>query len=171
VTDAKAIPFDGHRVESIKGKAATSQRPLCSSCGNGDVPPYRNDIWPWYLINVDGMADAASELLRTTPGAAPSPEDCFKDDSHYLPDVIFLVSFHLMATVKLTTRDIFQVEDTLFKVHRHYFEQESVVFRDMLQLPLPPGTIPDGCSDQKPLRLEGVDKGDFKQLLRVMYPR
>jgi hypothetical protein len=37
-------------------------------------------------------------------------------------------------------------------------------------LPVPSDTIPDGTSDEQPLRLEGVDKEDFHQLLRVMFP-
>jgi hypothetical protein len=64
-----------------------------------------------------------------------------------------------------------QVEDTLFRVPRCYFEQESEVFRDMFQLPVAKGTTPDGCSDEQPLRLDGIVKEDFRQLLRVTFPR
>ena len=63
-----------------------------------------------------------------------------------------------------------QVENTLFRVPRHRFEQESDVFRDMFQLPVAENTIPDGYSDEQPLRLDGVAKEDFRQLLRVMFP-
>jgi hypothetical protein len=64
-----------------------------------------------------------------------------------------------------------QVENTLFRVPRHHFEQESEVFRDMFQLPIAEDTTPDGCSDEQPLRLDGILKQDFRQLLRVMFPK
>jgi hypothetical protein len=41
----------------------------------------------------------------------------------------------------------------------------------MFHLPIPANGVPDGHSKDKPLRLEGIEKTDFKQLLRVMYPR
>lgn len=63
-----------------------------------------------------------------------------------------------------------QVENTLFRVPRYYFEQESDVFRDMFQFPVAEGAVPDGCSDEQPLRLDGIKKEDFRQLLRVMFP-
>jgi hypothetical protein len=63
------------------------------------------------------------------------------------------------------------VEDTLYRVPRNRFEQESEVFRGMFQLPIPIGTIiPDGSNNQQPLRLAGVSKEDFEQLLRFMFP-
>jgi hypothetical protein len=64
-----------------------------------------------------------------------------------------------------------QVEDTLFRVPRSYLEEESEVFREMYQLPIAENTTPDGCSDEQPLRLDGVKKEDFRQLLRVLIPR
>jgi hypothetical protein len=63
------------------------------------------------------------------------------------------------------------VEDTLFRVPRRYFEQESEVFHDMFRLPVAEDAIPDGCSDEQPLRLDGILKEDFRQLLRVMFPK
>jgi len=67
---------------------------------------------------------------------------------------------------------IFLVENQLFKVPRRNFAIESEVFADMFQLPAP--TIDsralDGSSDDQPLRLDGIKKSDFAQLLRVMFP-
>ena len=61
-----------------------------------------------------------------------------------------------------------QVEDTLFKLPRHLFEESSDVFRDMFLLPAPEGVSPDGCSDEQPLVLEGVRKADFRRLLEAL---
>ena len=41
----------------------------------------------------------------------------------------------------------------------------------MFGLPIASGTVPDGLSDEQPLRLEGVSRADFVQLLRLMFPR
>jgi hypothetical protein len=62
------------------------------------------------------------------------------------------------------------VEDTLFRVPRRYFEEESDVFYHLFQLPTAENVTPDGCSDEQPLRLDGITKEDFRQLLRVMFP-
>jgi len=64
----------------------------------------------------------------------------------------------------------FWVEGTLFRVPGHHFIQQSEVFRDMFELPVSNNTLPDGSSDEQPLRLEGVRKVDFKELLRAMFP-
>jgi hypothetical protein len=63
-----------------------------------------------------------------------------------------------------------EVEGCLFKVPRGPFERNSEVFQDMFRLPVPENTVPDGSSDEHPLRLDGVKKNDFRQLLKVMFP-
>jgi hypothetical protein len=64
-----------------------------------------------------------------------------------------------------------EVEGTLFCVPRHHFIEQSEVFRDMFELPVATDTVPDGLSDEQPLQLEGVSEADFRQLLRLMFPR
>lgn len=58
---------------------------------------------------------------------------------------------------------------------RQNFITESEVFADMFELPPPSGqgveAALDGSDDDKPLRLEGIKKSDFEQLLRVMFPK
>lgn len=41
----------------------------------------------------------------------------------------------------------------------------------MFKLPQNPDVVADGLSNDQPLRLDGVKSEDFRQLLRVMYPR
>lgn len=69
-------------------------------------------------------------------------------------------------------RQVYQVENQLFKVPRRNFAIESEIFSDMFQLPAPTvdGHVLDGSSDDQPLRLDGIKKSDFLQLLRVMFP-
>ncbi|GBE86157.1 hypothetical protein SCP_0900340 [Sparassis crispa] len=66
---------------------------------------------------------------------------------------------------------VFLVEGTLFKVTRRNLESDSEVFRDMFAMPVSGNATADGSDDEHPLRLEGVAKEDFAQLLRVIYPK
>jgi len=61
---------------------------------------------------------------------------------------------------------VFEVEKCFFDVPRRWFE-DSPVFCKMFELPIVQNTMPDG-SIRRPFRLDGIDKTDFKQLLRVM---
>jgi hypothetical protein len=67
--------------------------------------------------------------------------------------------------------NLIKVEDRLFKVPARNFITESEVFETMFKLPQNPDVKADGLSNNQPLRLEGVKSDDFRQLLRVMYPR
>ncbi|KAH9072813.1 hypothetical protein EDB83DRAFT_133343 [Lactarius deliciosus] len=64
---------------------------------------------------------------------------------------------------------VFDVENTLFRVHRYFFIRDSLWFHDKLPYPLPPGEITKGSSDNLPLTLEGVSRIDFERLLWVFY--
>ncbi|KAK2467421.1 hypothetical protein APHAL10511_000656 [Amanita phalloides] len=66
---------------------------------------------------------------------------------------------------------IFQVENRLFKVPRYVFLRESQVFRDLFSLPVPEGSKPDGISDARPLKLDGIKALDFSRLLRLLFPQ
>jgi len=65
---------------------------------------------------------------------------------------------------------VFQVEDTLFKVHKAQFTEGSHVFQDMFSIPQPEGSKYEGSDDENPLKLEGVMKLDFENLLKVLFP-
>lgn len=65
----------------------------------------------------------------------------------------------------------FQVEDTLFRLPRCMFEEQSEIFRDMFQLPHPDGASCDGSSEEQPLFLHGVRKAPFRRLLMAMDQR
>jgi len=102
-------------------------------------------------FGVQLLRDDISETSTQT--GSDDDSQVSEDESYYFADVVFLV------------------EDRLFKVPRRYFEEDSEVFRDMFQLPVPKDVVPDGCSRENPLRLEGIAKEDFKQLLKIMYPK
>ncbi|TFK32272.1 hypothetical protein BDQ12DRAFT_692754 [Crucibulum laeve] len=64
---------------------------------------------------------------------------------------------------------IFLVENTLFKVHRHYLVRESDFFRSLFSCPVPPGEKKEGSSDQCPIPLHGVRASEFETLLDYFY--
>ncbi|EIN06749.1 hypothetical protein PUNSTDRAFT_136585 [Punctularia strigosozonata HHB-11173 SS5] len=65
---------------------------------------------------------------------------------------------------------IFQVEDELYRIPRRTFEQDSGVFKTMFSLPRPRNGKEEGNTDDNPIRLQGIKKRDFEQLLRVIQP-
>ena len=58
-------------------------------------------------------------------------------------------------------------EGILFKVARSYFEK-SKVFRETYLLGPQGEEVSDGLTDQRPLRLDGVDAKEFRYLLKAM---
>ncbi|KAF8627758.1 hypothetical protein AX17_006124 [Amanita inopinata Kibby_2008] len=66
---------------------------------------------------------------------------------------------------------VFNVEDELFKAPKHLFIEQSEIFRNMFDTPVPEGApLPDGSTDARPLVLEGVRSVDFMLLLVCLYP-
>ncbi|KAJ7647890.1 hypothetical protein FB45DRAFT_734421 [Roridomyces roridus] len=65
---------------------------------------------------------------------------------------------------------IFLVETTLYRVHRYFFERDSVIFATMFTLPSVAGERPEGEVVENPIILEGVNALDFDRFLAVLYP-
>jgi len=80
------------------------------------------------------------------------PPSIERDPSYYLPTKIFLV------------------DGILFQIHVDILARESEVFKDIMSLPVFPDGYAEGVCDENPIRLEGVFKDAFRQLLRVLYP-
>ncbi|KAL4075294.1 hypothetical protein V8B97DRAFT_2022287 [Scleroderma yunnanense] len=51
------------------------------------------------------------------------------------------------------------------------FKQESTIFRDMFSMPQGDQNSVEGLNDDKPIRLDGVAKTDFEQLLNALFHR
>ncbi|KAH7883264.1 hypothetical protein F5I97DRAFT_1903676 [Phlebopus sp. FC_14] len=62
-----------------------------------------------------------------------------------------------------------QVEDCLFRVPRHTLVSQSKFFREMFLVPPPKGSEPEGTSDEHPICVQGIKKGDFKRLMKVLF--
>ncbi|KAJ3519320.1 hypothetical protein NMY22_g13258 [Coprinellus aureogranulatus] len=68
---------------------------------------------------------------------------------------------------------IFEVEGTLYRVHKHGFINWSQsVFSDMFSLPQVSGekATREGETDENPIRLVGCTKAEFEALLELMNP-
>lgn len=63
------------------------------------------------------------------------------------------------------------MDNCIFRVPREPLETESTVFRDMFLLPQADGVTVEGLDDNKPVVLEGIEKSDFEQLLKVLLHR
>ncbi|KAH9833511.1 uncharacterized protein C8Q71DRAFT_187066 [Rhodofomes roseus] len=64
---------------------------------------------------------------------------------------------------------VFLVGDTLFNVHRYFFERDSPIFQTMFSQPS--GKPGEGESDENPILLEGIESGDFAHFLSCLYPK
>jgi hypothetical protein len=63
-----------------------------------------------------------------------------------------------------------QVENTLYKVHRHFFKQYSNHFATMFELQQPDGQPVEGETDDSPIHITGVESVEFDRLLSIFYP-
>ncbi|KAJ8495035.1 hypothetical protein ONZ45_g13034 [Pleurotus djamor] len=63
----------------------------------------------------------------------------------------------------------FMVEHVLFRVHRYFFDRESLYFRNKLATPASPGATRSGTSDSTAIVLEDVRPSDFARFLWVFY--
>ncbi|KAI6004925.1 hypothetical protein EDD15DRAFT_2359836 [Pisolithus albus] len=65
----------------------------------------------------------------------------------------------------------FLVEDSLYRVPREPFQNESEVFCDMFSLPQGSSVVVEGTSDESPIRIDRTSKEDFEQLLKALLHR
>jgi hypothetical protein len=112
--------------------------------------------------------DTSSNMDGETIVADTQATEFIEDEGYFFINVVFLVWSLNLVQQPFELMGI-QVEDTYFNLPRHYFEHYSVVFRDMFQLPSSNDEPLDGSSKELPLRLDGVDKTDFRRLLKVMF--
>jgi hypothetical protein len=85
---------------------------------------------------------------------------------YYLKDgnVTFLVRHHSLRVLLVLTTTCEQVENTLFRVHRHFFERESQFFIE--EFTKTPQEVTSGTSAY---RLDNISSADFAKLLWVWY--
>jgi BTB/POZ domain len=62
-----------------------------------------------------------------------------------------------------------QLRNVQFRVHRYFFERESLWYRKKLSAPASPGAAKSGSSDNEPIVFTDVSPDDFEKLLWVFY--
>jgi hypothetical protein len=119
-----------------------------------------------------------SESFRPTAAGAESKRvdaDCPVDDIYYFVNVIFkvyIIAYHdnefwMDPNRIYSTYTCTKVDNTLFRVPKHFFDIEGTRF---------PALFSDVSSRtlegdyQEPIVLDGVTKAQFKALLNVIYP-
>lgn len=61
-----------------------------------------------------------------------------------------------------------QVGETLFKIHKFFFERDSSHFRGLTN-PASPGRTPIGTSDSEAYKLDNVNADEFARFLWIFY--
>ncbi|KAI0638142.1 hypothetical protein C8Q77DRAFT_1089605 [Trametes polyzona] len=64
---------------------------------------------------------------------------------------------------------IIQVEDVLYKLHRSLLSKHSPVFRELFMVPQPEGSA-EGCAEDTPIVLSGIEAVNFTRFLSLLYP-
>jgi hypothetical protein len=105
--------------------------------------------------------DAAEEISTESPSLTE------RDDLYYLEPIVFQVSQSRICIIDKANTVTCRLKIYCSKYH---FARDSEIFSDMLTLPQSVDNDREGSCDATPLVLNGVNKDDFKRLLRVMYP-
>ncbi|KAI0832373.1 hypothetical protein BC628DRAFT_1528243 [Trametes gibbosa] len=64
---------------------------------------------------------------------------------------------------------VLQIEDTQYKLHRSLLEKHSPIFRELFTIPQPEGST-EGCTEDNPIFLSGIQADDFTRFLGLLYP-
>ena len=62
-----------------------------------------------------------------------------------------------------------QIDHIQFRVHRYFFERESLYFRNYLTVPASPGAVRTGVNDSNAIILDDVKASEFELFLWVFY--
>ena len=71
--------------------------------------------------------------------------------------------------ITIPPTNLFQVEETLYKLHRSLLERHSPVFQELFTVPQPEGST-EGLADDNPIVLPGIQAVNFTRLLWLLYP-
>lgn len=114
------------------------------------------------------MALESKQIQATSPGCPVRHPELYFEDGNLITQVN-IISTEIECQGRRLT--VWQVENTLFNVHRSIFTRHSVVFSDVFALPKPaPGSSVEGSSDEFPLQFPGISSVDFERLLWILYP-
>ena len=91
-------------------------------------------------------------------------------DVYFFPDGDLFVRVRHSCALSLGLNVPFpQVENTLFRIDKHFLTRESTKLRSRILDPIYPSRDPPGSSDSKPFTLEEATSEGFESLLWVFY--
>ena len=121
------------------------------------------------FANIAVFDHSPISYLRPELHTAVDPGIIQRDKTYYHVYIILSVNFFtIISTQCRGSPNLFQVENTLFKIPRSMLEDCSEIFRDMFLLPPQEDVSCDGSSDEQPLFLHGVCKAAFRRLLMAV---
>jgi len=111
------------------------------------------------------MDDTSSVVMFPKAGSRPQTPDENREDLGSLPPPWRHPRYYLNDELV-----IFRVEGKhLFRVHRWFFERESIIFKGMFERP--PEGSQEGKTDETAIDVPGVTKFEFESLLDHIYYR
>ena len=138
---------------------------------------------PQPAIPVTPMTDSESSFPPMSPPSAVKSESMHdatsrggvqprtRHSKYFFDDVpvIFEVCSQGLRQTARRPLSFTEVEGgILFKVHKHFLERESSVFKTMFSCP-PDSAGPEGATEDKPIVLPGVKADEFEALLDYFY--
>lgn len=122
---------------------------------DGSIPI---DLWPLYL--------APGPISQTSTSIDKKYRQLTKDPMYYLDTVPFeVITLWSSNPIFRLNTFLLQVEDQLFMVPKYHFIKSTDFFLSIFD-----STNADGDDDAKPVKLEGIEKVDFRALLKLLYP-
>ncbi|KXN84417.1 hypothetical protein AN958_12627 [Leucoagaricus sp. SymC.cos] len=107
------------------------------------------------------MSTAKEPLATIVPSVQGDDAPEAQDQSPPTPDDKYYLKEDPMA--------IFLVDRRLYRVHRHYFLEESEIFRDIFRLQPGSNTDCEGTSDERPILLPEAKRVEFEALMDYFY--
>ena len=120
----------------------------------------------------DTFADSADPQVQSQRDTEDVKPQLTRDEFFYFNTVVFQVISLILMINFHSLRSLVEVEMTLFRVPRHWFEVEGSLFQTLFSLPSPMenGEHMEGRDDKSPIVLGAITKEFFQGFLRVMYP-
>ncbi|KAH9853517.1 hypothetical protein C2E23DRAFT_821700 [Lenzites betulinus] len=110
----------------------------------------------WLATSGTNIGRKGTNAACSTVGPEGFPEDGHKVERHR--DYFFADG-----------NVVLQIEDIQYKLHRSVLAKHSPVFQELFTLPQPEGST-EGCTEDNPIYLSGIQADDFTRFIGLLYP-
>lgn len=117
------------------------------------------------------MAGQKGERSCTAHASVAHRGKVQKDRDYFFADgnVLLQVSHRIRDVGLNANTNQSQVEDVQYRLHRSLLGKHSPVFRELFTIPQPEGST-EGCSEENPIVLSGIQAANFTRFLSLLYP-